>query len=47
MSCYLYEYNKNHAKDNIVVRGRDYDRLKQYALSIFNDKTIVEEKMTW
>ena len=47
LSCYLYEYDKNHAKDNIVVRGRDYDRLRQYALSIFNDKTIVEEKMKW
>lgn len=47
LSCYLYEYEKNHSKDNIMIRSNNYHKLKQCAFKLFKNDKIIEEKMRW
>lgn len=46
LDCYIYEYNKNHSKDNVVIRGNNYKTIYQKAIKIFPEK-IVKEKMKY
>lgn len=46
LDCYIYEYDKNHSKDNVVIRGNNYQTIYEKAIK-YLPENIVKEKMNY